>query len=224
MVLWVGLLQCNQLYWNSHVSSVETVRGRLHNSVFGPLWGTSQKRSCSASVIYYFKRLRCMIPLVIYVLLETVRGSLHNSVFGPLWGTSQKRSCSASIIHDFKGLWCMIPLVIYVLLETVRGSLHNSVFGPLWGTSLKRVVFCVNHSLFLTPSLTQPVKFPVWMMHGHNCKQSIIRSYNTSTFNHKHFDENPFTCQCEKKTKSLKGFKFRTFIGRFQVTSRQWRG
>ena len=53
-------------------------------------------------------------------------------------------------------------------------------------------------------------------MHGGACKQSIFRSCNTSTFNAMCFDENPFTCQCEKEKKRLKGFKFRTVIGRFQ--------
>ena len=43
----------------------------------------------------------------------------------------------------------------------------------------------------------------------------------TSTFNAVRFDENPFTCQCEKETKRLNGFIFRTSAGHFQVTS--WR-
>ena len=38
------------------------------------------------------------------------------------------------------------------------------------------------------------------------------------------FDENPFTCHAKQKTNILKGFKFSSFIGRFQVTSRQCRG
>ena len=38
------------------------------------------------------------------------------------------------------------------------------------------------------------------------------------------FDKNPFTGQCKKKTERLKGFKFRTFMGRFQMTSWQRRG
>ena len=32
-------------------------------------------------------------------------------------------------------------------------------------------------------------------------KQYIFQSYNTSTFNALRFDENPFTCQCEKGDK-----------------------
>ena len=48
-----------------------------------------------------------------------------------------------------------------------------------------------------------------------------IRSYSTSTLNVMRFGENSFTCQCGKKrekrpwAKRLKGFRFRTFIGRF---------
>ena len=45
------------------------------------------------------------------------------------------------------------------------------------------------------------------------------RSYNTSTFSALRFDENPVTLK--KETKRLKNLKFRSFIGRFQVTS--WR-
>ena len=44
------------------------------------------------------------------------------------------------------------------------------------------------------------------------------------------FDENPFICQSEKEkkkkreNKKIKGFKFRSIIGRVQVTSWQSRG
>ena len=55
-------------------------------------------------------------------------------------------------------------------------------------------------------------------MHGRAYKQYISRSYNTSTFKAVRFDGDPYTCPCENKTKRLKGFKFRTFIGCFQVT------
>ena len=50
---------------------------------------------------------------------------------------------------------------------------------------------------------------------------SIFRSYNTSAFNVMRFDEDSFTRQYEKEEKMLKGFKFRTLIGRFYVTSWQ---
>ena len=76
----------------------------------------------------------------------------------------------------------------------------------------------------LTPSLPQPVKCPGWKMQGHASKQSIFRPYN-------------ICCQCyviwwqpfhtpvrKRRPKGLKGFKFITFIGRFQVTSWQLRG
>ena len=35
------------------------------------------------------------------------------------------------------------------------------------------------------------------------------------------FDGDPFTCQCEKENKRLKGLKFRNFTGRFEMTSWQ---
>jgi len=43
-------------------------------------------------------------------------------------------------------------------------------------------------------------------MQGRASKQYTFRSCNTSTFNAVHFDENPFTCQCEKEETRLKGF------------------
>ena len=53
----------------------------------------------------------------------------------------------------------------------------------------------------LTPSLPGPVIFLGWKMHKRTYKQYIFESYNTSTFNAMHFDENPFTCQYEKENK-----------------------
>ena len=47
-------------------------------------------------------------------------------------------------------------------------------------------------------------------MHGCACKQYIFRFFNTSTFTAMCFDENPFTCQCEK-TKTKKGLRVSNF-------------
>ena len=66
----------------------------------------------------------------------------------------------------------------------------------------------------LTPSLPQPLKFPGWMMHGRACKRYIFRSYNI-------YFPVLFSTLCilmkilsraraKKKTKRLKGLKFRT--------------
>ena len=54
-------------------------------------------------------------------------------------------------------------------------------------------------------------------------KSIFLGFYNKSKFNIVRFDKNPFTYQCKKKKKA-QGFKFRTFIGRSQVASRQWKG
>ena len=67
---------------------------------------------------------------------------------------------------------------------------------------------------YLTPSLAQPVKFPGSMMHGCAYKQYIFRSY-TFIFNSMHFDENSFTCQCEKDDKKAEGFQTSHFYGLF---------
>ena len=45
-------------------------------------------------------------------------------------------------------------------------------------------------------------------MQGRACKQCISDpSYNTSTFNAVRFDENPFTCLCNKEDEKAEGFQ-----------------
>ena len=63
--------------------------------------------------------------------------------------------------------------------------------------------------LWLTPSLPQYVKFPGLMMHRHTSDPI------TSTFKAMHFDENPFTCQCEKEVKQAEKFQIVHFYGSF---------
>ena len=75
----------------------------------------------------------------------------------------------------------------------------------------------------LTPSPPQPVKCPCRKIHGRACKEYIFRSYN-SYFQCFAFSWLSFHMPVQKKKKRLKGLKFRTIIGRFQVTSWQWRG
>ena len=80
----------------------------------------------------------------------------------------------------------------------------------------------------LIPSLPSLLKFRA--QSARTCLRTVFFSffflalYHTSTFNAMRFRENPFTCQCVKEKKRLKGFEFRTFKGHFQVTLRQWRG
>ena len=52
-------------------------------------------------------------------------------------------------------------------------------------------------------------------MFGHACKQYIFRSCNTSTFSAVRLDENPFTCQCEKESKTAPGFQILHFYWSF---------
>ena len=65
----------------------------------------------------------------------------------------------------------------------------------------------------LTPSLPQPVKkIPGRKMHGLACRQYISGSYNTtSAFNAICFDQNPFTCLCEKANIKAQGFQILQF-------------
>ena len=48
-------------------------------------------------------------------------------------------------------------------------------------------------------------------VHGRACKQHVFWLYITSTFNAIRFDENPFTCQCEKENKKAKRFRISRF-------------
>ena len=55
-------------------------------------------------------------------------------------------------------------------------------------------------------------------MHGPACKQYISQSRNASIFNAKRFDEVLSQASAKKpENKNVKGFKFHTFIGRFQI-------
>ena len=54
--------------------------------------------------------------------------------------------------------------------------------------------------------------------------QSVFRSVNISTFHAKRFDEVLSQARAKTKTERLKGVKFRTFISRFQMRSRHWKG
>ena len=49
----------------------------------------------------------------------------------------------------------------------------------------------------------------------------ILSNSWSSTFNAVHFNEKSFQMPGQKKTKGLKGFKVRSFIGRFQTA---WQG
>lgn len=54
-------------------------------------------------------------------------------------------------------------------------------------------------------------------MHGRACKRYIFLSYgyDKSTFKATSFDENPFTCHCEKEDKNAKGFQILQFYWLF---------
>ena len=95
--------------------------------------------------------------------------------------------------------------------------------GPSWAGSTPSCLL-TNSVHPLTPSLPQPVKFPGWTMHWRAWKQYIFCSYNTSTFKDMRFLWKFWHKSVRKSTKRLKSFKFRTCIGRFQLTWWQWRG
>ena len=127
-------------------------------------------------------------------------------------------------------LSCLLQILITLSLSVPihRLRYHTHSFDPFTArvckiTRLKdarrrlQSVHCSQYSQYIAVST-------VSTLHGGACSQYIFRSGNLSTFNAMRLDENPFTCQCEKEKKRFKGFKFRTIIGRFQLTSWQWRG
>ena len=74
--------------------------------------------------------------------------------------------------------------------------------------SIPHPVLCM-----INPSVTAPACkiFPGWKMHGY-----------TSTFNAVRFDENPFSCQCQKEDKKTCMLKFRTLLVVFMWQWRDW--
>ena len=100
-------------------------------------------------------------------------------------------SAQLSMLLEVKARTMLHNLDVELSLLLTRG-LAATWFNPISTPNNK-----------LTPSLPQPVAFPGWKTHGRAaCKEYIFRSYNTSTLNAKHFDENPFTCQCEKEDRN----------------------
>ena len=104
------------------------------------------------------------------------------------------------------------------LLPSSPHPYPGSIFsvGPvvtnIWGE------FC------LTPLLPQPVKYPGWKMHGRACNLYIFLSYNIYFSMLSVLMKILSRASAKKKTKGIKGFTFRTFMGRFQMTSWQWSG
>ena len=74
-----------------------------------------------------------------------------------------------------------------------------------------------------TPSLPQPVQFPGWKMHGRAYEQYIFCSYNIYFQCYMFWWKSFHMIMWKIKPETVQGFKFYTFIGRFQVTSWQWR-
>ena len=77
---------------------------------------------------------------------------------------------------------------------------------------------------FVNPSRPQHVQFQGWKNHANTCKQYIFPSYNILLSMLCILMKICLHASAKKKAKRLKGFKFGTFIGCFQVTSWQRRG
>ena len=79
--------------------------------------------------------------------------------------------------------------------------IHQQPSNPKPPLVLQFSCLTTHHIFTITPSVPQPVKFLGWKMDGHSHKQYIFWSYSASPLNAMHFDENLFTCQCEKEKK-----------------------
>ena len=60
--------------------------------------------------------------------------------------------------------------------RSIRNGRNNEYFNYLVRNNI--INCCVSCLLLLTPSVSQPVKFPSWKMHGQTCKKYIFWSYN----------------------------------------------
>jgi len=69
----------------------------------------------------------------------------------------------------------------------------------------------------INPFTAQPVKCPGWKMKGRACKQYILRSCNYLLSTLCVLMKILSHTGAKKKKKRLKGFRFRTFIGRFHL-------
>ena len=117
-------------------------------------------------------------------------------------------------------------------------SLHCAKLSPsLWQTSTDHCHVTILPFFHTMLSPAYSLSFLMWYWYLTHCnprvcknvwlkdawtpayKHYIFKSYNTSTFSAMHSD-----ASAKKKTKGLKGFRFCAFIGRFQVTSWQWKG
>ena len=83
------------------------------------------------------------------------------------------------------------------------------------GAHVSEVIIC----LILTPSLPQQVQFSGLndAQHGRACKQYVFRSRNVC-ISAVRFDQILSHASAKKETKRLKGFRFCTFMGGFQMT------
>ena len=111
-------------------------------------------------------------------------------------------------------------------IEYARHVFYVTIYSFNRSLTLRITGFAMNQNQS-RPKVFNPFTTPA-------CKSSVLidaltrlqtlffLSYNTCTFSALHFYENPFTyASAKKKTKRLRGFKFGTFTGRFQVTSWQ---
>ena len=85
----------------------------------------------------------------------------------------------------------------------------------LCGNAVVWIIILKAFLRFLTPSLLRPVKIRAEKCMAVPQKQHIFRSYNTSTVSAMYFDENPFTCQCEKEKEKAEGFQISHFYWSF---------
>ena len=113
-------------------------------------------------------------------------------------------------------LFPILPFCLILLLTLSSHCSANGPFSDFFSTNSPNFFSAATITTVapLTLSLPQPVKFPIWKMHGRACKQCIFRSHNNLLLT-LYVLMKIFSHACARnKTKRLEGFKFGTFIGR----------
>ena len=113
-----------------------------------------------------------------------------------------------SIIYSFR-------TSLYAIGDRCCHSLPNRECPIFVSSTSSEVVVQMPEEQLRRGHLPQHVKFPGWKMHARIYKQYVLRSYRTSTFNAMRFDENPFTCLCEKADEKVEGLQIWYFYWSF---------
>ena len=81
---------------------------------------------------------------------------------------------------------------LYIFFNFIKSETNDSFVNHFDG----HFAYLKTLDFYFNPFTAPACKISARKMHARTCKQYIFRSYNASTFNAMHFDENRFTCLC----------------------------